>query len=314
MMAKRYDIPVTWRIIFAMISRRIFLSGLLAVVSSLALPDAFVYAEAPTAFKGREVFERILQKADSEKWKALPLGELMGKIALELKGTPYVAGTLELSADKEVCSVDLTGLDCVTFFETTLDFARMLKKGGRTPEALLAEIKLTRYRGGAPGDYSSRLHYTKDWLYDNENKHVIKVLSTLPGAEPFSQKVGFMTNHPDSYKQLAAHPDLIPSMKRQESIINCRSLTFIPLDKIAKVESMLKTGDIVGVCTSTPGIDIAHTGLVFRDGKGIAHFMDASSKKNVMKVTIEPLPISETFTWSKSLTGAVFARPLEVGE
>jgi hypothetical protein len=34
----------------------------------------------------------------------------------------------------------------------------------------------------------------------------------------------------------------------------------------------------------------------------------------VMKVTIEPGPIGETFTWSKSLTGAVFARPLEVSE
>ena len=96
--------------------------------------------------------------------------------------------------------------------------------------------------------------------------------------------------------------------------MNSRSLTFIPLDKIAQVQSLLKTGDIVGVCTSTPGIDIAHTGLVFRDEMGVAHFMDASSKKNVMKVTIEPGPISETFTWSKSLTGAVFARPLEVSE
>jgi hypothetical protein len=297
-----------------MTSRRFFLSSLLAVLSSFALPDLYVYAEVPMAFKGRAVFDRILQKADCEKWRSLPIGELMGKIALELKGTPYVAGTLELSADKEVCSADLTGLDCVTFFETTLDFARMLKKGGRTPEALLAEIKFTRYRGGAPGDYSSRLHYTKDWFYDNENKHVIEVLSTLPGAEPFTQKVGFMTSHPESYKQLAAHPELIPSMKRQESIINSRSLDFIPLERIARIEPMLKTGDIVGVCTSTPGIDIAHTGLVFRDEKGVVHFMDASSKKNVMKVTIEPGRISETFTWSKSLTGAVFARPLEVGE
>jgi hypothetical protein len=297
-----------------MTSRRIFLRGFLAAISSIVLPDVFVFAAAPNAFKGREVFDRILQKADSGKWRSLPIGQLMGKIALELKGTPYVAGTLELNIDKEVCSADLTGLDCVTFFETTLDFARMIKKGGRSPEALLAEIKFTRYRGGALGDYSSRLHYTKDWLYDNENKHVIEVLSTLPGAEPFPQKVGFMTNHPERYKQLAAHPDLIPSMKRQESMINRRSLTCIPLDKIAIVESLLKTGDIVGVCTDSPGIDIAHTGLVFRDENGIAHFMDASSKKNVMKVTIEPGPISETFTWSKRLTGAVFARPLEVSE
>lgn len=297
-----------------MTTRRHFLVSLFSALVSCAFPALIASSQESPAFKGRDVFDRILKKAESENWQSLPIGALMGKIALELNGTPYVAGTLEVSRDREICSADLTGLDCVTFFETTLDFARMLKKGGRTPEALLAEIKFTRYRGGAVGDYTSRLHYTKDWFYDNERKRTVRLLSNLPGAEPFTQKVGFMTNHPDSYKQLASHPELTPALARQESIINSRSINFIPLTKIAMAEPMLKTGDIVGVCTNTPGIDIAHTGIVFRDEAGVAHFMDASSKKSVMKVTIEPVPISQTFTWSKNLTGVIFARPLEPGE
>lgn len=263
-------------------------------------------------FQGTDTFSRIVAKATAEKWAALPIGELMGKIAKELEGTPYVAHTLELSDDKEVCSVNLTGLDCVTFFETTLDFARMLKKGESSPDALLKEVQFTRYRGGVVGDYSSRLHYTTDWLVDNQKKHVVKVLNDLPGAEPFTQKVGFMSSNPDKYRQLAAHPELVEKLKRQEKAINSRPpLKFMPMDKIAAVEPLLKTGDIVGVCTSQPGIDIAHTGLIYRTEDGVAHFMDASSGKTKMKVSIESGPISAALNWSKQLTGAMFARPLE---
>jgi hypothetical protein len=51
--------------------------------------------------------------------------------------------------------------------------------------------------------------------------------------------------------------------------------------------------------------------LILRDDQGVAHFMDASSKKSRMRVTIEPGPISAVLNWSKNLTGAMFARPLE---
>ncbi len=143
----------------------------------------------------------------------------------------------------------------------------------------MAEIQLIRYRGGKIGDYSSRLHYTSDWIADNEAKDIVQPLSKLPGAETFTQKINFMTSNPSYYKQLSAHPELIEKMKSQEATINKRAMTFIPMNKIAAVEPLLKTGDIVGICTRLPGLDITHTGLVIRDAQGTPHFMDASSKK-----------------------------------
>ncbi|HEY9759117.1 MAG TPA: N-acetylmuramoyl-L-alanine amidase-like domain-containing protein [Oculatellaceae cyanobacterium] len=290
-------------------SRRTFL---MAMVSAMALdPREILAATKPNNFVGEAVFDRIVNKAVSEGWTKLPIGELMGKIALELKGTPYVANTLEISLDKEICSVNLNGLDCVTFFETTLDLARMLKKGKKTPKALLAEVAYTRYRGGRVGDYTSRLHYTTDWFYDNDKKRVVKLLSDLPGSQVFEQKVGYMSAHPDKYRQLSTHTEFVPSLKQQEDLINSRSLKYVPMSKLADVEPLLQTGDIVGVATSATGFDIAHTGLIFKDTEGVAHFMDASSGKAKMQVTIEPGPISKSLTWSKSLIGAMFARPLE---
>src|SRR6185295_5642146 len=145
-------------------------------------------------FKGQDIFTRIIDKARSEKWKTLPIGELIGKIAMELKDTPYVGFTLEVSKDVERCVVNLTGLDCVTFFEDSLCLARMIKRGKHSPEGLVKEVQLTRYRGGEMGDFTSRLHYTTDWFVDNAAKGVVKILTPeLPGAEPFTQKVGIMT-------------------------------------------------------------------------------------------------------------------------
>lgn len=292
-------------------SRREFLLSLGGVY--LALLDARhpAFSGALDSFTGDEIFQRIISKAKGGHWKILPIGELMGKIAMEFVDTPYLAQTLEQSVDIEKCTVNLKGLDCVTFFETTLNFARMIKKGGSTPADLLKEVQYTRYRGGALGDYSSRLHYTTDWFVDNQEKGVVKILSELPGSEPFEQKVGIMSQRSNLYKQLAAHPELVPKIKAFEDAINARHLSYVPLAKLSSVEPLLKTGDIVAVCTSDSGIDIAHTGLLIRDAKGVPHFMDASSGKSKMKVTLEPGPISQSLSWSKKLTGAMFARPLD---
>ncbi len=284
--------------------------GLLVPGSLALLPSAA--QEQFKRFDGQDVFAHIMGKASAENWIRLPIGEVIGKVALELRGTPYVGFTLELSKDVEYCTINLKGLDCVTFFEDSLDIARVIKKGLSAPEDLLAEVRTTRYRGGNMGDFTTRLHYTTDWFHDNQMKGVVKVLTpTLPGAEPFTQKVGIMSEHPENYRQLASHPDLVQDIKLTEDAINARSMKYLPMEKLEAAEPLLKTGDIVGVTTSQTGIDIAHTGLCIKDEDGIVHFMDASSARSRMKVTVEP-QISKCLNWSSKLTGVMIARPLEV--
>ena len=263
-------------------------------------------------FEGRDIFTRIVNKSATGNWNRLPIGELIGRIALELEGTPYVGFTLELSNDAEYCVVNLKGLDCVTFFEDCLCMARMIKRGKSAPEDLIREVRTTRYRGGKMGDFTTRLHYTTDWLVDNEQKGVIKILTPdLPGAQPFTQKVGIMSRHPENYRQLVAHPEFLPAIQLAEDRINARSLKYLPMEKLAAAEPLLRTGDIVGVATTETGIDIAHTGLCIKDQQGVPHFMDASSSRRRMRVTLEP-EISKCLNWSSKLSGVMIARPLEV--
>src|SRR5437762_1637668 len=146
-----------------MLTRRQFLGMSLA-----ACLKPSILAQKRTTFVGEEVFERILVKV-----KPGPIGKTAAAVAMELLGTPYVGATLELDDRVESCSVNLLGLDCVTLYETSLCFARMLRHDGRTPADLLREIQFTRYRGGKLDGYLSRLHYTSDWIYDNARKAVV---------------------------------------------------------------------------------------------------------------------------------------------
>lgn len=287
--------------------RMIPLAVLLVAIS--CIPAQPVWSQSSREFQGREVFNRIINKAKPGNWSKLPIGELMGKIAVELEGTPYTANTLETSVDSEACVVNLTGLDCVTFFEDVLGFARMIKEGGHTPKDLVSAVAYARYRGGTVGDYTTRLHYLSDWFYDNQEKHVVKPLSDLPGAETLATKIDFMSRHPNSYRQLAKHPELVSVIKKQEDEMNKRPQSFVPVGKLAAAEPLLKTGDIVAITTKIDGLDVAHTGLVIRTKDGVAHFMDASSRLG--KVTLETGSISQAIGRTKSWTGAMFARPLE---
>ena len=135
-------------------------------------------------FKGDSEFEELVQKAQSENWRSLPLGERTVAVGVALLGTPYANYTLEIDDHTESPSVNLRGVDCWTYFEISLGFARMLelKNGGYSPADLLAMIELDRYRGGqCNGKYTSRLHYLEDWIYDNERRGLVTNLTRSLG-------------------------------------------------------------------------------------------------------------------------------------
>src|SRR5436309_14219437 len=237
--------------------------GALASAGALAVarPErALAGVRDARLFAGQETFERLLGLARAGAWSELPIGERIGAIGMALRQTPYVAATLELYDDREVCSVDFRGLDCVTFFELALALARMLKRE-RTPDALLAEVTFLRYRGGQLTDYASRLHYVSDWFVDNQAKRVVRLITPEPpGAERFTRRVHFMSTHPGAYRQLKASPDQVAKIALVEAEINARLTHYLARDKVAAAQRLLLTGDIIGITTPTDALDCPHPG------------------------------------------------------
>jgi len=249
-------------------------------------------------------FNEILLKSYAEKWKLLPIGERMGNIGMQLLNVPYIGGTLEVVPEE--CTVVLDKLDCVTYFENILAFARILKYDNPTFKDLVNRVRDTRYRNGKVSAYTSRLHYTSDWIYENTGKKIVIDITKDLGGIPFPINVGFMSQNPKFYDALKKDPSLVSNIKKQEEAINKRKYYYIPKDKVKAIESKLKTGDIIAITTSNNGLDYSHTGLIYKDSKGVAHFLHASSAK---KKVILDVTISEYLATVKSNTGITILRP-----
>ena len=103
-----------------------------------------------TVFKGQNQFDRLVVAAKRENWKSLPIGERTAAVGQALTGTRYKHFTLEIDNRIEAPSVNFQGMDCWTFFEISLAFARMLDEPPEdwTPAMLLKNIERDRYRDG----------------------------------------------------------------------------------------------------------------------------------------------------------------------
>ncbi len=261
-----------------------------------------------TQSRTHQIFSQIIKSAKENKWESLPIGECIGNIGLLMVGTEYAAGTIE-GEGPEICRVDLTGLDCVTFYENVLCTARILKKGKTTYDDLIAELTLTRYRGGKLTDYTSRLHYTSDWIYDNEKKKVVRNITRKIGGEEYPAKVSFMSKNPDFYPALKEFPEFIKTIAMFEKEINKRRHWYITKKEVRKAQRYIRTGDIIVLATNKEGLDYAHAGLAYRDEKDKVRFLHASSEKKKVMLDAELYKYIQSV---ETFIGITVARPQEV--
>ncbi len=242
-----------------------------------------------------------------ESIKSLSIGDAIGEIGKSFIGTDYVAGTLDKNMSESLV-INLTGLDCVTFVENCLVFARCIKQGKTSFDDYKAELKKIRYREGAIDGYASRLHYFCDWIWDNEAKGIVKNITADIGGVAYNKTIDFMTSHTKSYKQLA-HGTELEGVKAAEEAINSRYYYYIPTSDISKSYGRMQTGDIIATTTSIGGLDVTHTGYVYKEGGG-TYFMHASSKSK--KVIISPEELQDYVASDSKKTGIMVARPQAV--
>jgi len=250
-------------------------------------------------------FKKIIATFSSEKYRKMKIGDLIAEIGLSFLGVPYVGGTLE-GDTVENCKINFSGLDCVTFYENCLGLARIIKTERNSFKDLINEITFTRYRNGKIGDYTTRLHYTSDWIFDNEKKSVVEDVTKKLNGEVFNLHVDFMSEHSKSNKQLD-NQILVRKIASIEDEINKRVYYYIPKNKIASIENQIQTGDYIAIATNKKGLDYAHVGMAFvKNGK--THFLHASlmQKKVILDTTI-----SEYVNTISTHIGITVVRPKE---
>ena len=254
-------------------------------------------------------YEIVLLKRKLKELESLDytndISVLVKSVGESFIGTPYEAGTLDVNLTEKLI-IKLSGLDCVTFVENSLALSRLVKKQKLTVEDFKEELKFIRYRDGKLDGYLSRLHYFTDWIYDNEQKGVVKDVTKEIGGKILNKNINFMSTHTDSYKVLKKNPDLVDEFKIIEEDISQREIYYVPITKVEDKYDLLNDGDIIATVTSIDGLDVTHTGLIYKSA-GETKFLHASLKNKEVIITSGEL--TSYLQGIKKCTGIIIARP-----
>ena len=289
---------------------------LLPLLVNPAASQANLGLPMSTVFKGQDTFQRLVGRAERENWRALPLGERTVKVGLALTGTPYMGYTLEIDNRVEAPSANLHGLDCWTFYEISLGFARMLhaKPAPYEPADLLRMIELERYRHGrCTGEYLSRIHFLEELFDDNEKRGLLtNITRQLPGAERMDHRdIREMTVMWRHYRYLRSNPSLLPGMARIQERVSDLPVYHVPKNLVPGVERYLRDGDIIAITSRDTGGYTSHVGLAYRDPNGTLRFLHASSR---YRQVILDARLSAYLADKHDDAGIVVARPNDVAE
>jgi hypothetical protein len=268
-----------------------------------------------TVFKGEAKFHAIVAKAERENWRALPLPQRTIRVAREMVGTPYVNYSLEVDDRIESPVVNLTGMDCWTYYENALAIARMLryKPGPYQPQDMLHMVEIERYRNGiCTGSYLSRMHHLEEVFHDNQRRgFASNITSRLPGAVRLSREIREMTVQWKSYRYLRANPALIEPMGRIEYQVSRLPVYHIPKAKARAAEAYLQDGDICAITANSTYGYTSHVGLIIRLN-GRAYFTHATSDRDKGRMVIIDRPITDYLNGSASHAGIIICRPVDL--
>ena len=259
----------------------IFFAALFGLVFSAA---AFEKKDARFTQKDVDNFNEVMTLLAPDRDR--PMSELVIKVAKHFLGTPYVAGTLE--QEPERLTVNTRETDCILFVEMCLAMSLTAKDENPTFEKYVDNLRQLRYRDGKVDGYASRIHYTSEWIIQGTMRGLFAEVSRDCGGSPLDQKFNFMSTHPASYKQLKDSPETVKKIRAVEQNLESWDYWYIPKADLPKCIKNIKTGDIVGFNSSTPGLDIAHVAYAYWEGDTLT-FIHASYTEK--KVVINKTPL-----------------------
>lgn len=247
-----------------------------------------------------DVNERILDE-NRGKIEKIPTSELVTIFAEQLLGTRYVSYTLE--QEPEDLRVYLDSTDCILFVELCSCLAYTAKgimltpdsydKGYEPNSALLCNnIQQMRYRGGIIDGYASRVHYTSEWIKQNEARGIMKEISYKFGEE-YDEPFFFMSSHPEYYKQLQNDSlQMARIIDTEKRLTDAKPYYFVPQTSLQNPDiiSQIKTGDIVAFMDTHDGLDLAHVALAYESNNEM-HFIHASYRAK--RVIIEEKTLAD---------------------
>ncbi|WP_298485117.1 N-acetylmuramoyl-L-alanine amidase-like domain-containing protein [uncultured Maribacter sp.] len=241
--------------------------------------------ELVCSIQDKETFETKIIAVDGFLEKEF--GKTITAVGKTFLGTPYVAKTLEID-ENEPLVINFQGLDCTTYVENVLAFSLLLKNEKTDFTSFTKTLENIRYKDGKRNGYASRLHYFSEWIANNEEKGLIKNITSEIGGIEINKTINFMSTHRELYPFLKDNDTNFDKIKISEEFLNNEAICILEQDQIKANEHLIKSGDIIALTTAIKGLDITHTGIAIREKDGRIHLLHASSSGEV-KISKEPL-------------------------
>jgi hypothetical protein len=252
-----------------------------------------------------EIFRETMDAAFAARMDTLPIGEIIVGIGRRFVGEPYTPGTLEVPGPERLV-VNLREFDCVTYVESVLALARLVRAGERDFAAFQRELTRIRYRNGTVDGYPSRLHYFSEWISDNAAKQVVQDVTSGIGGVATTEPVNFMTSNAHAYPHMSDLAN-VRAIGAVEQRLSAAPRHYIPQRQIATLERGIRNGDVIAATSSVHGLDVAHTGFAIRvDGR--VHLMHAPLVGSVLEISARPL--GDRILGINGQDGIMVARPL----
>ena len=220
-------------------------------------------------------FDKIVQYAKQQNLPDRAIGEILQAIGDNFLGKPYAEGLLDKSGAEKLI-ITLNKFDCVLFVETVLAISRGVAVKDYDYQNFVNRIEEQRYSNGKMNGYCSRLHYFSEWINDNQKRQTVENITAQLGGIPMNKTLNFMSQHRSSYPQMAKDEATYQCIVGIEADLAKTTVNYIPTNRIKSIYSQLKPGDIVAVATDVKGLDVTHTGFVYRNADGNLGLIHAS--------------------------------------
>lgn len=248
----------------------------------------------------------------------MSVSEMMIQAGKKILGKSYVAATLDDEKDVEELKVFLNRTDCILFVETCFNLSLCVKKYGSEANfnrfAFL--VSKSRYRDGVVKNYSDRIHYTTEWIIQQQKRGLLNDITRELGGILYDHPIYYMSKNYNRYLQLKdANPDELLLNRATEDLkkiiqvekeISSYPFYYIPQEKIPQIENKIENGDIICYITKVEGLDIAHVAMAYKNN-GRVGFIHASIGD--MKVVVDSKSIYQYVKANKSIIGIKVVRP-----
>ena len=257
--------------------KKILATIILALLPIAAMPQKAIY----TSTDSIKIENILLRSTNNE--EASSTGERIISIANEFIGEKYVGGTLEQGAE-EPLFISCTELDCTTFVELVIAIAKTANDGSGRFTDVLHNLESIRYHNGRNDGYTSRLHYISWWIADSAKTGIIEEVTSQISNKKQPLDLNFMSTHPSSYPMLADSPERIKQIELLEIPYRGIEVNYIPKEDVDYAgHENIKTGDIIAITTSIPGLDVAHMGFAYYTNNVLCLIHASSGKGMVIK-------------------------------